>query len=83
MSELEELQEKLDSVSTLTSMILTESKKDFLIKPNKITRNRYRQFLNIAKQKSDIRRHSTPKSSLFYKKSKTKRRRNTRSRKSI
>jgi len=59
------------------------SKKDFLIKPNKITRNRYRQFLNIAKQNEDIRRHSSPNSQLFYKKSKTKRRRNTGSRKSV
>ena len=59
------------------------SKKDFLIKQNKMTRNRYRAFLNIKQQKSDIRRHSSPNSSLFYKKSKTKKRRNTRSRKSI
>lgn len=59
------------------------SKKDFLIKQNKTTRNRYRAFLNIKQQKSDIRRHSSPNSSLFYKKSKTKKRKNTRSRKSI
>lgn len=59
------------------------SKKDFLINQNKITRNRYRTFLNIKKQKSSIRRHSSPNSSLFYKKNKTKRRRNTHSRKSI
>ena len=59
------------------------SKKDFLIKQNKMTRNRYRSFLNIKQQKSDIRRHSSPNSSLFYKKSKTKKRKNTRSRKSI
>lgn len=59
------------------------SKKDFLIKQNKMTKNRYRAFLNIKQQKSDIRRHSSPNSSLFYKKSKTKKRRNTRSRKSI
>jgi hypothetical protein len=59
------------------------SKKDFLIKQNKMTRNRYRTFLNIKKQKSDIRRHSSPNSSLFYKKSKTRKRRNTRSRKSM
>jgi hypothetical protein len=59
------------------------SKKDFLIKQNKMTRNRYRTFLNIKKQKSDIRRHSSPNSSLFYKKSKTRKRRNSRSRKSM
>jgi len=59
------------------------SKKDFLIKQNKTTRNRYRAFLNIKQQQSNIRRHSSPNSSLFYKKSKTKKRRNTRSRKSI
>lgn len=59
------------------------SKPDFLIKQNKMTRNRYRTFLNIKKQKSDIRRHSSPNSSLFYKSSKTKKRRNTRSRKSM
>ncbi len=59
------------------------SKKDFLIKQNKMTRNIYRTFLNIKKQKSDIRRHSSPNSLLFYKKTKTKRKRNTRSRKSM
>jgi hypothetical protein len=59
------------------------TKKDVLIKQNKITRNKYRQFLNILKQKSDIRRHSSPNSSLFYKKTKIKKRRNTRSRKSM
>ena len=48
-----------------------------------MTKNRYRSFLNIKKQKSDIRRHTGPNSSLFYKKSKTKKRRNTRSRKSM
>ena len=58
------------------------SKKDFLIKPYQMKRNRYSAFLNIKKQKSNIRRHSSPNSSLFYK-SKTKRRRNNRSRKSI
>ena len=62
------------------------SKKNFLLNPtrqNKMTINRYRAFLNIKQQKSDIRRHSSPNSSLFYKKSKTKKRRNTRSRKSL
>ena len=59
------------------------SKKHFLIKKNKITRNKYRIFLNIKQQKSDIRRHTSPNSSLFYKKTKTKKRRNTRSIKSM
>jgi hypothetical protein len=53
-----------------------------LTKQNKITRNRYRQFLNIKKQKTNIRRHTSPNSSLFYK-SKTKKRKNTRSKKSV
>jgi hypothetical protein len=53
-----------------------------LTKQNKITRNRYRQFLNIKKQKTNIRRHTSPNSSLFYK-SKTKKRKNTHSKKSV
>jgi hypothetical protein len=59
------------------------SHKDFLIKQNKMTQNKYRQFLNIVKQNSVIRRHSSPNSSLFYKKYKTKKRKNIRSRKSM
>jgi len=58
------------------------SKKGFLMKKNKMTKNRYRTFLNIKKQKTDIRRHTSPNSLLFYK-SKTKTKRNNRSKKSV
>jgi hypothetical protein len=70
----------LYSMSKKHAAKVFSSKKNFLMKQNKLTKNKYRQFLNIAKQNEDIRRHSSPNSSLFYK-SKTKR--NTRSRKSV
>lgn len=42
------------------------SKKDFLLHENKTTKNKYRQYLNVVKQNTNIRRHSSPNSPLFY-----------------
>jgi hypothetical protein len=72
----------LYDISKRHSVKVFVAKKNFLIKPNKMTKNRYRTFVNITKQKTDIRRHTSPNSLLFYK-SKTKTKRNNRSKKSV